>query len=145
MRLSVPMDAKSRETLTANVKTARQLNPEEARTILALNLTRNLLGLPVLAIDLRLSVAARDHSKDMLKRKFFAHESPVPGKKTPWDRARRFGTTASGENIALGYHDGIAANLGWFHSPGHHKNMLGAHTRVGVGRVGSYYTELFGK
>ncbi len=36
-------------------------------------------------------------------------------------------------------------NLGRFHSPGHHANMLGNHTRVGMGQVGAYFTELFGK
>lgn len=143
--LAVPMDPRTRDILATNARLAAQLQPEEARAILALNLTRNLLGLSALAIDLRLCEAARDHSADMQRLNFFAHESPVEGKKTPWDRARRFGTTASGENIAMGYHDGKAVNMGWFHSPGHHKNMLGKnHTRVGLGQAGSYFTQLFG-
>jgi uncharacterized protein YkwD len=44
----------------------------------------------------------------------------------------------------MGYADGNAANLGWFHSPGHHKNMLGNHRRIGLGVSGQYYTEMFG-
>ena len=112
---------------------------------MALNLTRNLLGLNALSIDLKLCAAARDHSADMQRLKFFAHESPVAGKKTPWDRAKNFGTTASGENIMMGVRDGKAANLGWFHSPGHHKNMLGNHNRVGMGLTGAHFTELLGK
>lgn len=142
--LAVPMDPKTQQVLAANARLAGQLDPEEARTVLALNLTRNLLGLPGLLIDLKLAAAARDHSKDMEEKKFFAHESPVPGKKTPWDRAARFGTSASGENIFMGSPDGKAANQAWFHSPGHFKNMLGNHQRVGVGRSGVYFTELFG-
>jgi len=142
--LAAPMDPKNREILALNARLASQLDPEEARAVLALNLTRNLLGLPALMIDLKLCEAARDHSQDMQKLGFFSHESPVPGKKTPWDRAKRFGTTASAENIAAGYQDGRAANLGWFHSPGHHRNMLGNHRRVGVGRAGGYFTEMFG-
>ena len=113
--------------------------------MLALNLTRNLLGLPSLAIDMKLTAAARDHSKDMEELKFMAHESPVPGKKTPEDRAARFGTSSLGENIFQGSRDGNAANRAWFHSPGHFKNMLGDHQRVGVGRSGVYFTEMFGK
>ena len=97
-----------------------------------------------MAIDPDLTGAARDHSADMESLKFFAHESPVPGKKTPGDRAQRFGTSYSGENIAMGTIDGTAANQMWWHSPGHHKNMLGSHGRVGVGRSGVYWTELFG-
>jgi uncharacterized protein YkwD len=68
----------------------------------------------------------------------------VPGKKSFTDRAKLFGTSASAENIAAGYHDGKAANQGWFHSPGHHKNMLGKHKRVGMGQSGAHYTEMFG-
>ena len=41
--------------------------------------------------------------------------------------------------------DGAAANQMWWHSPGHHKNVLGNHTRVGLGRSGKYWTELFGR
>ncbi len=143
--LAVPMDPKTQQVLAVNARLAGQLDPEEARTVLALNLTRNLLGLPALVIDLKLAAAARDHSKDMEQMKFFAHESPVPGKKTPWDRAARFGTSASGENIYMGSPDGKVANQAWFHSPGHFKNMLGDHQRVGVGRSGVYFTEEFGK
>lgn len=143
--LSAPMDPATQAVLAANAELAKQLDPEEARAILALNLMRNLLGLAPLTIDLKLCAAARDHSKDMETMKFFAHESPVPGKKTPWDRAGRFGTTASAENIFMGSQDGAQANLAWFHSPGHHVNMLGPHKRVGMGRSGVYFTELFGR
>lgn len=143
--LAAPMDAATLQVLAANNRLSAQLDPEESRAVLALNLMRNLLGLNACLIDLKLCAAARDHSNDMMTLKFFAHESPVAGKKTPWDRAARFGTSASAENIAMGYPDGQAANLGWFHSPGHHKNMLGNHTRVGLGRAGAYYTQMFGR
>jgi uncharacterized protein YkwD len=143
--LAAPMDPKTRNVLMFNARLAEKLDREEARTILACNLMRNLLGLSALVIDPKLCEACRDHSKDMETLKFFAHESPVEGKKTPWDRAKRFGTIASAENIFMGLRDGKAANEGWFHSPGHHKNMLAAdHVRIGVGRSGVYFTEEFG-
>jgi len=142
--LAVPMDPLTRQILAANARLAAQLDPEEARAVLALNLTRNLLGLAPLAIDPKLCAAARDHSKDMDTLKFFAHGSTVEGKGTPWDRAKRFGTTASAENIFAGVPDGRSAHLAWFHSPGHHKNQMADHKRVGVGRSGTYSTEMFG-
>jgi uncharacterized protein YkwD len=142
--LAGPSDAATRNTLTANARLAAQLDREEGRAISALNLTRSLLGLPVLAIDVRLCDAAHDHCRDMKRLKFFAHDSPVEHKKTPWDRAKRMGTTASAENIAMGQPDGEAANMTWFHSPPHHANMLGGHRRVGMGHVGDLYTEMFG-
>jgi uncharacterized protein YkwD len=144
-QLAMPMDDGTRAILAANANLASKLDPEEARAILACNLTRNLLGLSTLTIDLQLSAAARDHSHDMETQNFFAHESPVPGKLQPWDRARNFGTTASSENIFMGRTDGNQANLAWFHSPGHHKNMLADHNRIGMGRSGAHFTELFGK
>ncbi|HZN35291.1 MAG TPA: CAP domain-containing protein, partial [Pirellulaceae bacterium] len=143
--LATPMSDAARRTLAQNNQLAGQLDPEEARCVLDLNLTRNLLGLDPLVIDLKLAAAARDHSRDMEEQKFFDHESPVPGKKTPWDRAEKFGTTASGENIALGTLDGAVVNQMWWHSPGHHRNMLGSHTRVGLGRHNQHWTELFGR
>lgn len=144
-KMVMPMDDKAREVLAANAKLIGKIETEEARAILACNLMRQLLGLNVLKIDLKLCDAARDHSKDMATLNFFAHESPVPGKTTPWDRAKNFNTTASAENIAFGMADGNAANLGWFHSPGHHKNMLGSHERIGLGVHNSRYTEMFGR
>ncbi len=143
--LAAPLDPRTRAVLAMNAKLAEKIDPEEARAILELNLTRNLLGLPALMIDLNLCAAARDHSSDMEKQGFFSHDSPVEGKKTPWDRAKRFGTTASAENIYKGSTSGKGANDGWFHSPGHHRNQMGNHTRVGVGRSGGLFTQMFGK
>lgn len=142
--LAMRMDDQTRQTLAYNDQLAPKLDPEEARCILDLNLTRSLLGLKSVRIDLALTAAARDHSTDMETLKFFAHKSPVPDKKTPEERAQRFGTSYSSENIATGIIDGTDANRMWWHSSGHHKNMLGSHSRVGVGKSGVYWTELFG-
>jgi len=130
---------------TENAKIYGQLAPDLAAGMTAVNDMRIMCGLNALLVDLRLCQAARDHSVDMHKHEFFAHESPVPGKKTPWDRAKRFGTTASGENIYMGRTSPVSAIKGWFLSPGHHKNMLGEHQRQGLGRDGKYWTQLFGK
>jgi uncharacterized protein YkwD len=32
----------------------------------------------------------------------------------------------------------------WFHSPGHHKNMFAGHARMGLGRNGGAWTQMFG-
>ena len=118
---------------------------EEAKGIEECNLLRMYVGLGALELDPKLCEAARDHSKDMAEEGFFAHESPVPGKKTPWDRAAKAGTTASGENIYMGSADSHSANMGWFYSPGHHKNMFSpGQRRIGLGQHGSHWTQLFG-
>jgi len=142
--LALAADDNDRRVLIENAETAPKILPEEARGIRRLNLVRLLAGLAPLRIDVRLCDAARDHSKDMVEKKFFAHDSPVEGKKTPWDRARNFGTSAHAENIAGGADTGAGAIRQWFHSPGHHKNMMGSHHRVGLGRHEKTWTQLFG-
>ena len=133
--------------LEKNRKTVEdeEVPAEEARGIEECNLLRLYVGLGALELDPKLCEAARDHSKDMAEQGFFAHESPVPGKKTPWDRAAKAGTTASGENIYAGSPDSHSANMGWFYSPGHHKNMFSpGQRRIGLGQHGSHWTQLFG-
>ena len=92
VRLAIPMSDRTRLVLAGNNKLASKIGTEESRCVLALNLTRLLLGLDPVSIDLQLVEVARGHSADMKKHKFFAHESPLPGKKTPWDRAKLGGT-----------------------------------------------------
>jgi len=142
--LTLATSDRDRKALIANVDLEPRIEFEEANGIRDLNRIRLLLGLKPLQIDVALCEAARDHSKDMVEKKFFAHDSPVPGKQTPWDRAKRFGTSAHAENIAAGTKTGPDANRMWFHSPGHHKNMLGGHGRIGIGRHGNTWTQMFG-
>ena len=118
---------------------------DERKGIQEVNEWRLLLGLNALIIDSKLCDASRGHSEDMERHKFFAHESPLAGKKTPWDRAANEGTKASGENIFMGSTLPAAANKGWFYSPGHHKNMFkGSHKQIGLGRYGRHWTQMFG-
>ena len=142
--LSGPLVQADRQVLTANDAVARDLDPEEARGIQRLNLIRILVGLPAQAIDMGLVQACRVHSEDMCTKGFFAHESPVTGRETPWKRAQAAGTSAGAENIAAGTDSGVGAIGMWWHSPGHHKNMLGQHKRTGLGRYERHWTQLFG-
>lgn len=130
-----------------NDKVAKKENipPDERKGVREVNEWRLLLGLNALLIDSKLCDASRGHSDDMAKNNFFSHESPIPGKKTPWERAANEGTKASGENIYMGSSSPTSANKGWFYSPGHHKNMFkGSHKRIGLGRYASHWTQMFG-
>lgn len=121
--------------------------PENERIgIEDLNLMRLLIGQNALRIDPKLCEAARGHSEDMKTLNFFAHESPVAGKKSPSDRAAKAGTSGGGENIYMGSTDPLSANKGWFYSPGHHKNMFSpGYGRVGLGNYGAHWTQMFGR
>lgn len=142
--LAMPLAARDRRPLEDNETLRAQAEPQEFAGTTELNRIRYLLGLPLLRIDERLTKAARDHSTDMHTLGFFAHESPVEGKRTPSDRASRFGTSAGAENIAQGHDTGIGAIRGWWYSPGHHRNMLGGHARTGLGRCQQIWTQMFG-
>lgn len=139
-------DKQHSEVVAGNVKFREQLSADEAQSINETNRRRMILGLNPLSIDMKLVACSRDHSQDMIKHNFFAHNSPVQGKTTPWDRAKNFGTSASGENIAAGYGSGQKVTMGWWYSPGHLKNMMGkGHKRIAVGQEKQHYTQMFGR
>ena len=121
-----------------------ELDPEEAAGVLELNRIRVRAGLAADRLDLKLCDAGRGHSTDMVEHKFFAHDSPIPGKKSPSDRAAKAGTSGGAENIAAGQRNGHGAIRAWWYSPGHHRNMMGNHARTGLGRFQDHWTQMFG-
>ena len=133
------------QILNLNSKINKTVLPEEAAAVRDMNQYRILIGLSPCSLDPRLCLASREHSKDMEQKKFFAHDSPIPGKKSPWDRAKLAGTTANAENIFKGNQEGHAANRAWWYSPGHHINMLNPDAkRAGMGIHGKHWTQMFG-
>ncbi|MFE9768177.1 CAP domain-containing protein [Streptomyces sp. NPDC005808] len=134
---------------------ARPFSPGElARTaseVLALtNAERTATGLRPLSVDPLLTNAAQAHSDDMVARAFYSHTSPDGTQ--PWDRAAAAGSARRtiGENIACGQRSPAEVVLGWMNSPGHRANILKpAFTHIGTGlagggRMGTYWTQLFG-
>jgi uncharacterized protein YkwD len=142
--LAQQLSEHDRKALEANEALRGATDPEEIAGTTELNRIRFLLGLGLLRLDDRLSAAARDHSTDMVNLRFFDHTSPVAGKRTPGDRAANFGTSGGAENIYQGGGSGIGAIRSWWHSPGHHRNMLGDHARTGLGRHEQHWTQMFG-
>ena len=140
------LDRKGLKIMEKNRKTAEKKEVPEAERIGIedANLMRLLLGYTALEIDPKLCDASRDHSKDMSTLKFFAHQSPVKGKKNPSDRAKNFGTSGNGENIYAGNPSPQAANKAWFLSPGHHRNMFNPRwKKIGMGRHERHWTQMF--
>lgn len=140
------LDRKGLKIMEKNRQTAEKKEVPEAERIGIedANLMRLLLGYTALEIDPKLCDASRDHSKDMATLKFFAHQSPVQGKKNPSDRAKNFGTSGNGENIFVGNPSPQAANKAWFLSPGHHRNMFNPRwKKIGMGRHKRHWTQMF--
>jgi uncharacterized protein YkwD len=129
---------------SANVRPARSGSAPVSRALLCLiNAERRGHGLRALRLDPRLSKAAREHSLDMVHRRYFAHNSPEG--LSPAERVRGTGylrasrTWLVGENIAWGWHRrGTAAAVmrAWMASPPHREEILRPSFRdVGIGAV----------
>ena len=113
-----------------------------------LNQRRAVLLLPLVKIDENLSAACRQHSEEMIALKYFAHESPVPENKTPWDRAKnaKFAGDASGECIFMGSGAAQSAHGGWWGSDGHRLIMYAEKINtLGIAMAGgSHWTLMTG-
>lgn len=112
-------------------------------TLCLLNRARSRYGLPPLRLNPKLSRAARRHSRDMVRRRYFAHDS-LDGR-SAFDRMRatryvpRNASWVLGENIGWGS-GSLSAPMSlvraWMHSPGHRRNILDGRFRdIGIGIV----------
>ena len=112
------------------------------------NEERAALGLARLQWDDRLLPVARQHSEEMFKLKYFAHQSPVSG--SPFDRLKTAGVTytRAGENLAYAQSVSVA-HRGLMQSQGHRENILRpefTHIAIGVVSAGPYgrmFTQMF--
>jgi uncharacterized protein YkwD len=113
-------------------------------TLCMVNAERASRGLGALRLNPKLSVAARRHSSDMVRRQYFSHTAP--GGTRFVDRIRRTGYLRSvhhwvvAENIAWGARAKAPAGAivsAWMHSPPHREAILTRTYRdagVGVSR-----------
>lgn len=131
---------------------AGDLAPLEAALHESVNGARAQAGLIALRRDADLDAVAREHSRDMAGRGYFAHESPEG--LAPPDRLRRGGIrgiTLAGENVGLTSRGDPNREIlsGWLASPVHRENLLAPAfnaTGIGVARAPDgtlYYTQLY--
>ena len=130
-------------------------------TVCVINSVRRAHGLSTLRLNSRLSSAARGHSRDMVRRRYFAHSTPEG--LSPAHRVRSAGYLAGhrnwlvGETLAWWRGSATPATIvtGWMHSPPHREVLLHPSFRdVGIGivlgvpapggRHGATYTADFG-
>lgn len=136
--------------LLAGPAAAATASPQ-ARAVSLLNAARAKAGCAPLKVDARLTRAAQGHSADMVKRRYFAHNSP--GGTTPWTRIAKAGyprNSRLAENIAAGQPTADQVVRTWLRSPAHRANILDCRLRsVGTGLArggpyGTYWTQDFG-
>lgn len=124
------------------------LKVKEKRTFIKHNRVRRNHDLRPFCVHPKLQRAARAHSKDMIRRDYFSHNTKGGG--TFAQRLKRFGYTPRGysyyiigENIAYGSGTrGTPRSImrAWMKSPGHRKNILDRRFReIGIGTyVGNF-------
>jgi uncharacterized protein YkwD len=141
----------SLQVLAYNVKVHTTATREEKDDVRAVNEYRMMMGRQALKINERLVRAARGHSRHMREHDYFAHDVPPAfaddTNRSPGHRAKAQGYGGGvGENIARGTWSGRDAFWAWFHSSGHHRNMVAAGwTEMGAGRSGgTWWTQVFG-
>jgi tetratricopeptide (TPR) repeat protein len=106
---------------------------------------RAMFGHRPLAVVRSVCEAAQGHAEEMSRLGYFAHMSPTPGRRTPYDRMQLAGYLQGvSENIALC--DGaLSAHNAWCTSSGHHRNLLDpSHHEMGVGADGRNWVQNFG-
>lgn len=98
------------------------------------NQERRRFHLPVLHENSKLDRSAQGHSDDMVRRGYFAHNSP--NGTTPFQRMNAAGYQGSylGENIAAGYPRPVDVIQAWMSDVGHCQNILRPQFRdLGIG------------
>src|SRR6185295_6489602 len=105
-----------------------------------LNHVRTSHGLVPLVLSKQLNQAAEEHSRDMVAKGYFAHESADGS--SFWNRIKRVyrsgpeGYRSAGENLywSSGTPDPAAGISAWMESPGHRANILNpAWREIGIG------------
>ncbi|MDC0088192.1 CAP domain-containing protein [Akkermansiaceae bacterium] len=111
--------------------------------IAMMNSVRKAENKPILTKSRRLTAAAREHSLSMSQNNFFSHKGLDGNTFRTRTLKNGYHRTFSAENLAKTNHPSRALKL-WQDSPVHHKNMMNkTYDRVGISRVGNYWTAIF--
>lgn len=132
--------------ITAAHAQMRTAKPEAVQFAELLNSRRLIIGMKPLLLGEKLSAACAQHSEEMVTLKYFAHESPVPANKSPWDRVKNAGFEGSGGGECI-YAGGSAprdAHTGWWYSDGHRLILYSEATAQGIAKFGSHWTFMTG-
>jgi len=89
------------------------------------NQQREAENLPPLEWNQQLSDSAQDKAIDMVEKSYFAHVSPVDGKKwSTFILESEYDYNEAGENLAVGFTDPHDIVQAWMDSPSHRENIL---------------------
>ena len=124
------------------------LNASEKRTFTLHNAARRDRNLKLFCVHPTLEKAARAHSKDMIERDYFSHDTKG-GNEDACERIRRYGYIWRGCGENIGYNSTPDRMFdAWMSSSGHRANILnGGFREVGIGAYtgdyGDYRTTMY--
>jgi uncharacterized protein YkwD len=119
---------------TGHAAALGDLRAVRAQMFARVNGARATKGLPPLLENPLLDAAAQNHAEDMIRRSYYAHDSPDGA--TVMERVRRVGYPAAavGENIGEGQATVAEVFDGWMKSPKHRDHILSLTLReIGMG------------
>jgi uncharacterized protein YkwD len=120
--------------------TEAKLDIEQARSLI--NAYRRQKGLKALEVNSQLTLAAKEHSRDLAKWDRISHYGSDGS--NPWDRVKRTGYNpkVAAENVGTGQATIDEVFKGWQQSEGHNKNLLLPDaTHMGIALVHDSKTE----
>ena len=122
-------------------------DPLDARHIVALtNASRRQAGLAPVTVDERLVAAAKAKLFDMLRRDYFAHDTPDGRQPWAFMQAAGYRFQAAAENLAKGYDNEPELQQAWMKSRGHRANILNPlFTEIGVADANGIVVVMFGR
>jgi hypothetical protein len=100
------------------------------------NRARAAKGLGTLSENAKLSQAASDKARDMIKNDYFAHTSPSGRDPWYWMKKEGYEYKAAGENLAINFTSAKEEQSAWMNSKTHRANILNAdYKEIGVAVV----------
>jgi uncharacterized protein YkwD len=134
-KLTVEPHSEEMVKLGFSTTRVRERQDLEAKMLDMVNEERKKQGLKLLVADTAMRRVAIAHSRDMMARGYFSHETPEG--LSPFDRMRsaHIKYRAAGENLAIARTLSIA-HEGLMNSPGHRANILNtSYGRLGIGII----------
>ena len=106
-------------------------------------------GLPALAPNPTLNLAAYAKAEDMISNHYFAHTSPEGISPWYWFKSLGYNYEYAGENLAIGYQNASDLVSSWMNSTSHRENILSPNYReMGLaiipGQNSTLVVQLFG-
>ena len=99
-----------------------------------------------LTLNNKLTQAAINKAKNLVKNNYFSHNSPEGKKFSSWIKETKYEYSFIGENLAKDFSDSESTIKAWLKSSGHKKNILNENfTETGIAVYNNIVVQTFGR